>query len=130
MTHQPFHEHPFQVCVPGEGLFVSFIHRGAFQSPAGGWVSPDNTLLVCPACQRSWASLAYTDRRAWLYPYPAFCRDCPFEDWRKGVPGSVLLNYGLGHTLDTELLERLPEPLLRREFDLHLAWFTRQESNA
>lgn len=127
---EPFHEHPFQVCVPGEQLFLTFTHRGAFLTPAGGWVSPENSLLVCPACQRAWASLSYLDRRQWHYPIPAFCVDCPFEDWRGNIPGSLLLNYGYGHTYDTELLERMPEPLLRREFNIHLAWYKRQEQSA
>lgn len=132
MTHQPFPA--VRVCLPRESLVHTLHYEACVMNFYGTHWLRSNFLLVCPVCQQTWAILEYLQREDWLLPIPAVCKECPFPPALAGipgrVPGSLLIDYNSAGCIDWSLLERLPEPLLRREFDLHLAWFTRQESNA
>lgn len=74
--------------------------------------------LFCPRCQRLWATLAIQGEFL-IWPVAQTCSECQISDEWMPVPGSLLAEEGFG-VIDLELLWALPEPLLRREFDLHL----------
>lgn len=71
----------------------------------------------CPWCHSAWALVTLgSDRHA--YPDTVPCEDCVWDSPHKwGVPGS-LLERGVNYNLDWNLLDHLPEALLRRELEL------------
>lgn len=83
------------------------------------WMFAASVALICPRCLRMWAVLAF-EGDADIRPEGAYCRrHIPRDLWfsnRPRVPGSILT----GYSWDRPLLAALPEPLLRREFELHL----------
>lgn len=98
----------------GEWLSYTFSREHSFADDTKSAVSQ---LLVCPACHRCWAKLLLADEPlAW--PRAAFCAMCGQSDMLRPVPGSLLLEEGLG-AIDESLLDALPQPLLEREFKLH-----------
>lgn len=81
---------------------------------------------VCPHCLELWAYMkAESD--------PIFgiesqsCSSCSRE-YLLGVPGS-LLDDRLSWTVDWDLIRYLPERLLRREFELHVKAFMKEDSH-
>jgi hypothetical protein len=74
--------------------------------------------FFCPLCQTIWAKhLILGDLKVW--PRAQFCEECPEWDTWHPVPGSLLLEEGIG-LIDESLLESLPEELIKREFNLHM----------
>lgn len=100
----------------------------AWVGPSGGYHHAYSAALVCPACRsgKAWATLVQVDDLAtpYVWPVAAFCREHTTpENWfYAGPPGSILIDYGLGD-FDVPLLEGLSDPLLTREFNLHLKLF-------
>jgi len=77
-----------------------------------------STILVCPACTRTWAMLLLEgDTFAW--PRSAFCGCISYADEWHPVPGSILIEEGWG-VIDDSLLAALPDELVKREFQLHM----------
>lgn len=75
-------------------------------------------LLVCPRCHSVWGKLLFNDEQA-AWAVAASCEACNFSHPFHPVPGSILTEEGFG-VIDDSLLAKLPEALLRREFDLHM----------
>ena len=81
-------------------------------------------LFVCPCCHEVWAKVIREDQSP-ARPEMVSCGEMSTCQWTDEltamVPGS-LLDYGvtLPGMIDFDLLDILPEPLLRREFDLTL----------
>lgn len=87
-------------------------------------------MMVCPYCGRTWATLSWQDlppgefapREVRGFP----CESCSCFEPRclhpdlRPVGGSLLDNPTVGG-YNVALLEALPEPLLRREFELTLS---------
>lgn len=107
-------------------IFRSF----SWRSESGGWTATRSSILVCPSCTRSWAHLKF-EGEAYLYAEAAFCERCPrpADLWQSFPPaGSILTWHGYGCNIDSALVDVLPEPLLKREFLLHLNDETRREN--
>lgn len=97
----------------------------SWRSKDGGWSCAHSNVLVCPSCLRQWAHLQFAKDKV-LWPIGAYCERCVPEDTRNyPVPGSILFYHGYGCNIDEALLDVLPEPLLRREFDLHMKYLER-----
>lgn len=101
----------------------SFGHPG--QPP--GYVARSHCLF-CPKCERVWAHLRLIGQdgkhAACTWPVAQSCAQCQVITPWLPVPGSLLVEEGWG-VIDLELLWALPEPLLRREFDLHLKAYSK-----
>src|ERR1700691_1697357 len=68
-------------------------------------------LLICPACQRIWAK-HIIENDTLLWPVAQFCDQCPIiPSILQPVPGSLLVEEGLG-LIDESLLNALPLELL------------------
>lgn len=79
--------------------------------------------LFCPGCQGVWAWLKiHGETLTW--PVAQSCAQCKITDPWMPVPGSILAEEGWG-LVDTALLSALPEPLLQREFVLHLEAYSK-----
>lgn len=74
----------------------------------------DSFLIICPLCYDVWARLKGSDVSHWLHRYVP-CIDHPQAAFPYGcwLAGSLL-----ELDLQTQLFDVLPEPLLRREFEL------------
>lgn len=88
-----------------------------------GYHVAQSACLVCPRCTMVWAHL---DLGGELWPQGVFCASCGGFDRLSPVAGSIIQQVSY-LAFDEPLLEALPEDLLRREFDLHLAEVMRQE---
>lgn len=80
-----------------------------------------SAVLVCPVCTRIWCRLACDNNLAFHEARTSPCSECcsaGHPDLRP-VAGSILDNQNC-NTWDYDLLDRLPEDLLRREFALHM----------
>jgi len=86
-------------------------------------------MMVCPYCGRTWATLSWQDQSSVFEPrevrgFP--CELCSSLEPQtlhpdlRPVGGSLLDNHTVGG-YNVALLEALPEPLLRREFELTLS---------
>jgi hypothetical protein len=77
----------------------------------------DSFLVICPVCYDVWARLTGTDTSMWYHRYvpcvahPEAC--FPYGCW---IAGTLL-----ELDLETKLIDVLPEPLIRREFELTLS---------
>lgn len=77
-----------------------------------------STLLVCPFCKVVWGWILYPSSIPIAETVP--CEHCKWHSvHRSGVPGS-LLERGVQNRLDLDLLQFLPDALVRREFALTL----------
>lgn len=78
-------------------------------------------VLVCPVCCQLWCRLALSTSLAFHEARTAPCidHDAACHPDLRPVAGSILDNQTC-NTWDYDLLERLPEDLLRREFVLHM----------
>lgn len=111
------------IAVSGLPLF-EIQREHAWQTDSGGWKSAEPMVLVCPKCLRAWAHLDLGEGILW--PRAAYCEDCAVADPWHPVPGSILTEEGYG-SIDTPLLDALPETLLCREFRLHMRELDRRE---
>lgn len=75
-------------------------------------------VLICPQCGQIWARLKFLDDSE-VWPRPQTCELCTYRDDWLPVPGSLLVEEGYG-VIDDALLTSLPDPLVIREFNLHL----------
>jgi hypothetical protein len=91
-------------------------------------IRPNNVYFMCPFCGRQWAALTEgpeaTDTKH-HHIAPVSCTDCWKPDYRAPVPGSLLynvVNWALGWHVcaDPELVQFLPDELVKREFQLML----------
>ena len=74
-----------------------------------------STLLLCPWCGNVWARLTALDTTFWSQRFiPCHNHQAAAFAYGCDVGGSLL-------ELDPELINHLPEQLLKREFYLHLA---------
>jgi hypothetical protein len=113
-----------------EGSYYQIEQEHSFRGyDFDGWYSVWSVALVCPGCVRVWAMLtvAEAQRHVAVNQYCARCRPAKDEHWlvKNAPPGSILHEEGLG-VIDTALLEALPDVLLKREFELHLASLERE----
>ena len=107
---------PFQVASP----------RGWQNDPKENplsWDYAHSLAWICPICLKQWAVLHFEGDPE-TTPRAAYCAKCqPLPEiaqfrGRVCIPGSI---FGSGtYNIDLPLLEVLPEPLLRREFELTL----------
>lgn len=86
--------------------------------------------FVCPFCVRVWANISKGDSLAaatqdWHRPEGVPCELC--ESVEHHIAGSILEYSITFNGLDLDLLDALPEPLLRREFELTLKAFEQQQ---
>lgn len=98
-----------------------------------GWSFTYSRVLVCPRCLKQWAHLAFQNSEpggglplGCLEPTGVFCGDC--GPGREGKVAGSLLDAPYSSGVDLPLLYALPEPLLRREFELHLKHYEREIS--
>jgi hypothetical protein len=89
-------------------------------------------LMVCPICRKIWATLSLETGEYKLFheartipceKHPEACH----PDLRP-VAGSLLDNF-TANGYDGPLLDELPEPLVRREFELHMKSLLIKEMN-
>lgn len=78
--------------------------------------------IVCPICLQVWARMPIISNSIFYSLEGISCINCGRSTWRNPVPGS-LLDSTMTNDIDWSLIELLPEPLLRREFLLHLKVF-------
>lgn len=96
-----------------QGQLVVQIDYDPGDHPELRWMR-EGRAFFCPHCGDVWGRIAVLDsagRQMPLYPITVACSQHP-DSWN--VPGSMLAG-DLG-----ELLPLLPEPILRREFEIHL----------
>jgi hypothetical protein len=96
----------------------------AWQNQEGGWHEAQSWALFCPGCHKIWAWTVF-EGDSLIYPGTAFCEECPSNE-PELVSGSLFLWHGC---IDAALLAALPEPLLRREFMLHLKQLDKELEN-
>jgi hypothetical protein len=82
---------------------------------------PSSYVAVCPWCARVWATLKI-DREA-FYPLAIPCAGCPDYIW-SDVPGSLWARY------NSVFNAALPDALVEREYNLHLAKFLKETDHA
>lgn len=105
--------------------FRCVIERPERDEARGGfWIG--SRAKVCPSCLSIWA-LMQTERDPVYGVDSQFCEVCRVE-YCNGVPGS-LLDDRQSWTVDWDLIRYLPEPLLRREFELHVRMIERETRN-
>lgn len=83
------------------------------------------TIMVCPMCTDKWAKFELSSEAGPYDILPVSCEICAYQSIMSPIPGSLITNWSLGqgeNGVDWELLEVLPEQLLRREFDLTLKY--------
>lgn len=110
-----------QVILAGGHLRYHF-EREAFswREGEGGWPVYARA-LICPYCRDNWGTLAIEGQNYFCCEEVS-CELCNLSTPRHSVPGSLLDSYTCNGT-DWGLIDVLPEPLLRREFQLHLRSF-------
>lgn len=87
----------------------------------GGWPVYARA-LVCPHCLTVWARLTIIGQFRYCVEGTTCLKCMDFTSEPTEFPGSILDNYTCNGT-DWGLIDALPEPLLRREFELHLRSF-------
>jgi hypothetical protein len=76
-------------------------------------------VCICPSCLSSWA-IVQVDKSEIFWSTTVPCANCPWHYPAKpGIPGS-LLEQGIHHWIDLDLLNYLPDALVRREFSVYL----------
>ena len=103
-----------RIFVPGVGVWEVSRYRSWVATPPDGYHYVHSESLVCPRCLKVWAVLHFQgdgDPKV----QGAYCAE--------HGDGRLLSIYG---PLDVYLLEALPEPLLRREFELTLKYLERE----
>lgn len=97
---------------------------------AGAFYPACSRVFVCPFCRKTWAEIKIDGKPVGEEEYTVMgvpCERCgkPTAPWSFSdrslhpIPGS-LLDSDVLFDIDWGLLETIPEPLLRREFLLHL----------
>jgi hypothetical protein len=87
----------------------------------GGW-PVKSKVLICPFCFEVWARCSFAPDD-FHTPVAVQCSNCEFSYKHESqVPGSIL-DDSFCNGIDWGLLARLPEALLRREFELTLKAF-------
>jgi hypothetical protein len=99
--------------------FEGTIQRDEFscREGFGGWPVYSRA-LICPYCLRCWAQLRVTTQDYFSLE-PVSCLQCNRSTELNPIPGS-LLDSQICNGIDWGLIDVLPEPLLRREFNLTL----------
>lgn len=98
-----------------------FITRDtSLHSRAIGYLIP-SVAFICPNCLDPWAFIWDTVSKCEIEP--SSCEKCWKPDWRYPFPGSILDSLFFEAGVDWDLMDLLPEPLLRREFRIHLKKF-------
>lgn len=88
-----------------------------------------STAFVCPFCLRLWCVITNEEKADPYHIQGASCRECPPGHWiLNPVSGSILDNSTFSSGPDIDLFEALPEPLLKREYDLHIQHFERYQN--
>jgi hypothetical protein len=75
--------------------------------------------LFCPICCKVWGGINVEGDKV-LFPHTVSCVECNWADGLCPVPGSVLVNNIFSSGIDWELLDLLPDWLVKREFELTL----------
>lgn len=96
------------------------IDRTAFswREDIGGW-PVYSSVLVCPTCLVTWASLKVDNREDIFQVEGTSCEACNRTNHYLRIPGSLLYNSTCNGT-DWGLIDAMPSDLVRREFLLHL----------
>jgi len=106
----------------GDDWAISYVHRKHSFGGDPPTHEAKSHALFCPSCHIVWAVLRFVGEEE-VWPVGQFCQLHQVQRTRKSewcpVPGSILVEEGWG-VIDEALLFALPEPLLRREFDLHI----------
>lgn len=79
---------------------------------------PIGYAYFCPECAQTWALCPIAGKSFQVWSIP-----CGKHEAELRVSGSIWLPW------DEEFNNALPEAVVRREFELHLAYFTQGESN-
>lgn len=78
------------------------------------------SLFVCPICKHIWGSSGFEGDNISV-PQMVACEDCEWKGHPGQIPGTILYNANISQGgTDLDLIDVLPEELLRREFTLHL----------
>lgn len=98
------------------------IEREAFTwcEHKGGWPVTSRA-MICPWCCSIYAKLLVENHSGFSFEGVS-CEACARPTDRHPVPGS-LLDSSMTSVIDWSLVNHLPEPLLRREFELTLKAF-------
>lgn len=115
-----------KVCIVIKDVFVGEIDRPPIDSARGGFHIISRA-KVCPACLDVWAIMQTENDRNVYGIESQFCAGCRTE-YSLGVPGS-LLDDRMSWTVDWDLIDYLPEVLLKREFELHVRMIEKDSQN-
>lgn len=84
--------------------------------------------FVCPFCLYVWAAIKC--EKPWQPIFDiehASCEDCNVTNYGTEIPGSLLSRSLFQNGWDDDLLFYLPLPLLKRELELHLRIYDRDQ---